>query len=231
MSHYKSNLRDIEFNLFEVLGPGPGPGHRPVRGVRRRDRARDPRRGRADQPRGPGRVVRGQRPQPAGVRPEGQHRAAARVVQEELPGLDGRRVLAAADPRVDGRPARSVVAQLGDRRAGARRQRPHLDVRRRPVVGQRDRRATAPSATSGSPSSWSSKGWGATMVLTEPDAGSDVGAGRTKATANDDGSWNIEGVKRFITSRRVRPAGERHPPGARPPGRASTASAVRAPRA
>ena len=44
------------------------------------------------------------------------------------------------------------------------------------------------------------KGWGATMVLTEPDAGSDVGAGRTKATLNDDGSWNIEGVKRFITS-------------------------------
>ena len=42
--------------------------------------------------------------------------------------------------------------------------------------------------------------WGATMVLTEPDAGSDVGAGRTKATLNEDGSWNIEGVKRFITS-------------------------------
>lgn len=44
------------------------------------------------------------------------------------------------------------------------------------------------------------KRWGATMVLTEPDAGSDVGAGRAKATANEDGSWNIEGVKRFITS-------------------------------
>jgi alkylation response protein AidB-like acyl-CoA dehydrogenase len=42
--------------------------------------------------------------------------------------------------------------------------------------------------------------WGATMVLTEPDAGSDVGAGRAKATPNDDGTWNIEGVKRFITS-------------------------------
>ena len=42
--------------------------------------------------------------------------------------------------------------------------------------------------------------WGCTMVLTEPDAGSDVGAGRAKATPNDDGSWNIEGVKRFITS-------------------------------
>ena len=43
-------------------------------------------------------------------------------------------------------------------------------------------------------------GWGATMVLTEPDAGSDVGAGRTKAFRNDDGTWRIEGVKRFITS-------------------------------
>jgi alkylation response protein AidB-like acyl-CoA dehydrogenase len=42
--------------------------------------------------------------------------------------------------------------------------------------------------------------WGATMVLTEPDAGSDVGAGRTKATQQPDGSWHIEGVKRFITS-------------------------------
>ncbi|RYU10832.1 acyl-CoA dehydrogenase [Nocardioides iriomotensis] len=42
--------------------------------------------------------------------------------------------------------------------------------------------------------------WGATMVLTEPDAGSDVGAGRTKAVQQDDGSWHIEGVKRFITS-------------------------------
>ncbi len=42
--------------------------------------------------------------------------------------------------------------------------------------------------------------WGATMVLTEPDAGSDVGAGRAKATLQDDGTWHIEGVKRFITS-------------------------------
>ncbi|HET7352211.1 MAG TPA: acyl-CoA dehydrogenase [Marmoricola sp.] len=44
------------------------------------------------------------------------------------------------------------------------------------------------------------RGWNTTMVLTEPDAGSDVGAGRAKATPNDDGSWNITGVKRFITS-------------------------------
>jgi alkylation response protein AidB-like acyl-CoA dehydrogenase len=42
--------------------------------------------------------------------------------------------------------------------------------------------------------------WGGTMVLTEPDAGSDVGAGRTRAIQQPDGSWHIEGVKRFITS-------------------------------
>jgi alkylation response protein AidB-like acyl-CoA dehydrogenase len=44
------------------------------------------------------------------------------------------------------------------------------------------------------------KQWGSTMVLTEPDAGSDVGAGRTKAILQPDGSWHLEGVKRFITS-------------------------------
>jgi alkylation response protein AidB-like acyl-CoA dehydrogenase len=42
--------------------------------------------------------------------------------------------------------------------------------------------------------------WGYTMVLTEPDAGSDVGSGRTKAIQQPDGTWHIEGVKRFITS-------------------------------
>ncbi len=74
-------------------------------------------------------------------------------------------------------------------------------------------------------------GWNTSMVLTEPDAGSDVGAGRTKATPNDDGTWNITGVKRFITS------GESdlcdnivHLVLARPV-RASRASVARAPRA
>ena len=44
------------------------------------------------------------------------------------------------------------------------------------------------------------RNWAATMVLTEPDAGSDVGAGRTKAVEQPDGSWHIDGVKRFITN-------------------------------
>ena len=43
------------------------------------------------------------------------------------------------------------------------------------------------------------RGWTGTMALTEPDAGSDVGAGRTKAIPQPDGTWHIAGVKRFIS--------------------------------
>ncbi|MTV25754.1 acyl-CoA dehydrogenase [Nitriliruptoraceae bacterium ZYF776] len=51
------------------------------------------------------------------------------------------------------------------------------------------------------------KCWGGTMVLTEPDAGSDVGAGTTKAIKVEDAGaddlgdvYHLEGIKRFITS-------------------------------
>jgi hypothetical protein len=42
--------------------------------------------------------------------------------------------------------------------------------------------------------------WGGTMCLTEPDAGSDVGALKTKAVKNADGSYRIKGQKIFISS-------------------------------
>jgi len=42
--------------------------------------------------------------------------------------------------------------------------------------------------------------WGGTMCLTEPQAGSDVGALRTKAKRNPDGTYSIIGNKIFITS-------------------------------
>jgi alkylation response protein AidB-like acyl-CoA dehydrogenase len=42
--------------------------------------------------------------------------------------------------------------------------------------------------------------WGGTMVLTEPDAGSDVGAGLTRARHVSGDEYLIEGVKRFITN-------------------------------
>ncbi|MBK4216537.1 acyl-CoA dehydrogenase [Paracoccus caeni] len=41
--------------------------------------------------------------------------------------------------------------------------------------------------------------WSGTMNLTEPGAGSDVGALTTKATRNDDGTYTITGQKIFIT--------------------------------
>ncbi len=41
--------------------------------------------------------------------------------------------------------------------------------------------------------------WTGTMNLTEPDAGSDVGALRTKAVRHDDGTYRITGTKIYIT--------------------------------
>jgi len=41
--------------------------------------------------------------------------------------------------------------------------------------------------------------WPATMNLTEPQAGSDVGALKTRAEPNEDGSWRVSGTKIFIT--------------------------------
>lgn len=41
--------------------------------------------------------------------------------------------------------------------------------------------------------------WGGTMCLTEPHAGTDLGIIKTKAVANEDGSYNITGTKIFIT--------------------------------
>ncbi len=41
--------------------------------------------------------------------------------------------------------------------------------------------------------------WPATMNLTEPQAGSDVGALKTRAELNDDGSWRVSGTKIYIT--------------------------------
>jgi alkylation response protein AidB-like acyl-CoA dehydrogenase len=50
--------------------------------------------------------------------------------------------------------------------------------------------------------------WAGTMVLTEPDAGSDVGAARTKAKLIKDDMWHLEGVKRFITNGDIGEAAE-----------------------
>jgi alkylation response protein AidB-like acyl-CoA dehydrogenase len=42
--------------------------------------------------------------------------------------------------------------------------------------------------------------WAGTMCLTEPQAGSDVGAARTRAVRNPDGTYRIQGTKIFISA-------------------------------
>ena len=53
--------------------------------------------------------------------------------------------------------------------------------------------------------------WTGTMVLTEPHAGSDVGALSTKAVRAEDGTWRLKGTKIFHHLGRARPGGEHHP--------------------
>ena len=125
---------------------------------------------------------------------------AARVVQEVLPGLtDGGwdRLGLPAELGGPGLPP-SIIWAANEMVLGAN---PaiHMYAAGPAFAGDHaPARHRRPEAAS--PSSTVERHWGATMVLTEPDAGSDVGAGRTKATEQPDGSWHLEGVKRFITS-------------------------------
>ncbi len=199
MSHYKSNLRDIEFNLFEVLGRDEVLGEGPFAEI-------DPETARAilsevdrlsredlaasyeDSDRNPP-VFDPQThtaPVPASFKKSYDTWMDAEYwrlsIPEEIGGTPapsslnwaiGEMVLGSNAPvwmYACGPAFASIVHRNGN---------------------ERDQRIAEHIVE---------RGWGATMVLTEPDAGSDVGAGRAKATANDDGSWNIEGVKRFITS-------------------------------
>jgi alkylation response protein AidB-like acyl-CoA dehydrogenase len=199
VSHYKSNLRDIEFNLFEVLGRDEVLGQGPfaevdgetarsilaeVDRLAREDLAASY----ADSDRNPPVFdpATGEAPIPESFKKSYQAWMDAEYwrlgTYEELGGTPapssinwaiGELVLGANAPiwMYGAGPAfAGVVHRNGNERDQKIAQ--HIVDRR----------------------------WGTTMVLTEPDAGSDVGAGRAKATPNDDGTWNIEGVKRFITS-------------------------------
>ncbi|HEU5038793.1 MAG TPA: acyl-CoA dehydrogenase [Nocardioides sp.] len=199
MSHYKSNIRDIEFNLFEVLGRDEVLGTGPFAEVDT-ETARE-------------------------VLAE-----VDRLAREELAGsfVDADRNPPVFDPKTNTAPVPeafkksyqawmdaefwrlNTFAELGGTPAPASVcwAMGELVLGANPAIWMygagpmfagvlhrngtdRDRKIAQLMID---------KGWVATMVLTEPDAGSDVGAGRTKATANEDGTWNIEGVKRFITS-------------------------------
>ena len=199
MSHYKSNLRDIEFNLFEVLGRdevlGTGPFGEIDGETARAILAEVERMSRdelaasyEDSDRNPPVFdpATGTAPLPESFKTSYRAWMDAEYwrtqIKEELGGTYAPSTLNwAIAEMVLGANAPIWMYGCGPAFAGVmHRNGNDRDKRIAQLIVDRE--------------------WGTTMVLTEPDAGSDVGAGRSKATANEDGSWNIEGVKRFITS-------------------------------
>ncbi|MER7394362.1 acyl-CoA dehydrogenase [Streptomyces sp. NPDC000151] len=199
MGHYKSNLRDIEFNLFEVLGRdsvyGTGPfadmdvdTAKSVLSEIARLAENELAESYTDADRNPPVFdpETNTAPVPASFKKSYQAYMDAEWwrlgVPEEIGGTTTPRSLlwAFAESILGSNPAVWMYAS-GPAFAGVLFE-----------EGTEQQKHIAKVATE--------KGWGSTMVLTEPDAGSDVGAGRTKAVKQEDGSWHIEGVKRFITS-------------------------------
>jgi alkylation response protein AidB-like acyl-CoA dehydrogenase len=199
MSHYKSNLRDIEFNLFEVLRrqdllgqpPYPELDEETVRGIlgELERMATGPlAESFADADRNPPVFD----PATNSVRIPESLRKSFRTFMDaewyrlslpaELGGTQAPRSLnwALAELILGSNPAIWMYSSG------------HTMARVLWELGTPEQKRFAEQAIEHE--------WGATMVLTEPDAGSDVGAGRTRAVEQPDGSWHLEGVKRFITS-------------------------------
>jgi alkylation response protein AidB-like acyl-CoA dehydrogenase len=199
MGHYKSNLRDIEFNLFEVLGAAELLGTGPFSEVDA-DTARgilDEVRRLAEGPLADSYVDSDRNPpvfDPATnavTMPEAFKKSYQAWQNAEWWRLE-------VSPEYGGTTApRSLIWAMAEMVLGAN---PAIwmygsgpafaNILRE--LGTVEQRKIGQLMVD--------KQWGSTMVLTEPDAGSDVGAGRTRATKQADGTWHIEGVKRFITS-------------------------------
>ncbi len=199
MSHYKSHLRDIEFNLFEVLrrqdllgqAPYPDLDEETARGILaevERMAVGPLAESFADADRNPPVFD----PQTSSVRiPESLRKSYRAFMDAEwyrvsLPAELGG---SAAPPTLGWAVAELV---LGSNPAVWMYASGHTMARVLWEEGTPEQQRFAQEAID--------REWGGTMVLTEPDAGSDVGAGRTRAIEQPDGTWHIEGVKRFITS-------------------------------
>jgi alkylation response protein AidB-like acyl-CoA dehydrogenase len=199
MSHYKSNVRDLEFNLFEVFGRGEILGSGPFADV-----DEDTARSILEEA---NRLATG--PVAESFEDSDRHPpvfdpATHSVTMPESfkksyrAWMDAQWWRLEVQPELGGTPApRSLVWSLSELVLGAN---PAVWMfasgpgfaRLLHAIGTEEQKRYAALAVE--------RDWGATMVLTEPDAGSDVGAGRTRAVEQPDGTWHIEGVKRFITS-------------------------------
>ncbi len=199
MSHYKSNLRDIEFNLFEVLGRddvlGTGPFAEIDGATVREILAEVDRIAREELATS---FEEGDRTPPV-FDPETHSAPVPEAFKKSYQAwMDAEYWRLGTMAELGGTPAPSSVEwAIGEMVLGAN---PAIWMYGAGPMfasvvyrngNERDRKIAQHIVD---------RRWLTTMVLTEPDAGSDVGAGRTRATPNDDGTWNIEGVKRFITS-------------------------------
>jgi alkylation response protein AidB-like acyl-CoA dehydrogenase len=199
MSHYKANVRDLEFNLFEVLdlekalatgefGDLDGEAVREMLAEAARLAQGPLAESFADGDRNPPEFD----PDSHAVRLPDSFKASVRAWQEAgwpLLGLDE----GLGDVHV---PA-AVNSAINEFLFGA--QPAAFFYMTGPAMLSVIYRAGTPQQQR-----WAEIGiarnWGTTMVLTEPDAGSDVGSARTRAVDQHDGTWHIEGIKRFITS-------------------------------
>ncbi len=199
MSHYKSNVRDQEFNLFEVLGFEKALGHGSYADADP-DTVREMLHEMSRLAEGPvaESFAEGDRnppvfdPETHSVKlPESFKKSVAAVIEA---GWDK----VGIEEELGGMPMpRAIVWSLAEHVLGAN---PAVWM----YAGGAGFSSIFYKLATDEQKKWAvlaaERGWGSTMVLTEPDAGSDVGAGRTKAIQQPDGSWHLEGVKRFITS-------------------------------
>jgi alkylation response protein AidB-like acyl-CoA dehydrogenase len=199
VSHYKSNLRDIEFNLFEVLGRDDVLGQGPFADVdgdtARSILAEVDRLAREDLAAS---YVDSDRNPPVFDPATGEAPIPESFKKSYQAWMDAEYWRLGTYEELGGTPAPSTINwAIGELVLGANA--PVWMYGAGPAFAgvvhrngnERDKQIAQHIVD---------RQWTTTMVLTEPDAGSDVGAGRAKATPNDDGTWNIEGVKRFITS-------------------------------
>ncbi|CAN5468794.1 hypothetical protein BH10ACT10_BH10ACT10_15840 [soil metagenome] len=199
MSHYKSNIRDIEFNLFEVLGRDEILGRGPfedIDGDTARSILAEVNRLAGDELAAS--YQDSDRHAPVFDPANGTADVPESFAKSYQAWMDAEYWRLSIPTELGGQPAPStLVWALGELVLGSNAPvwmyacGPSFASIVHRNGNDRDKRIAEHMIE---------KQWGATMVLTEPDAGSDVGAGRTKATQQPDGSWHIEGVKRFITS-------------------------------
>ncbi|MFP4311389.1 MAG: acyl-CoA dehydrogenase [Nitriliruptoraceae bacterium] len=207
MSHYRSNLRDIEFNLFEVLGAdsyfGTGP-FEAVDGEQARMLLTEMERFARESIWAQSFVAADRTP--LELSPEGDVTIPDELDEALRAFYDAGWHLMPLPTHLGGYGAPPTIRWAGtELLAGA-----HATASLWPIgalmasiideIGTEGQKRVFARALV-------EDRWGGTMVLTEPDAGSDVGAGVTKArfveAAGEDDLgdvYHLEGIKRFITS-------------------------------